>query len=296
MLTAEGLIPYLYTYNARLASRELVALGAASVDSLIAVMSGAYPVPDLAPLERTDESRTLLGCLGVPPSPDGAAARERAAYLLGDIGDPRAVAPLIAAFAGESNRFMRMAIVRALGKIGDPRATDTLIAALAAPAWTPDFCILVDDLARIGADRAIEPLIGVVQSQSYSYGSASRAARILAQRTGDPRVLDGLIGGLRLDAEFSTVQAVIEGLVTLNDPRGATGLLAFVRQMLALPVDRWDCREDNLSETDQGVIFHVLKTEFGDSIRAIRQIGDAATVAALDQALSAAPGYVPKDA
>src|SRR4051812_37761217 len=235
MLNAEGLIPYLYTYNARLASQQLVALGTMAVIPLVAVMSGGWPVPDLAPLEATEESRMLLGCLGVPPTPNCAAARERAAYLLGDIGDPRAVEPLIAAFTGETERFMRMAIVRALGKIGDPRAIEPLITALAAPAWTPDFGILVDDLARIGGEGAVEPLIGIVQSKTYSYGCAAHAARIVSRRYDDPRVLDGLIGGLRLDAEFSTLQTVIDILGEWGDPRGAQALVSFVRELIALP-------------------------------------------------------------
>jgi len=292
MLDVEGLIPYLYTYNASPASHQLVGYGSVAVLPLVAVMIGVWPVPDLAPLEATEGSRALLGCLGVPSTPNCAAARERAAYLLGDIGDPRAVEPLIAAFAGEKDRFMRMAIVRALGKIGDPRALDTLIAALAAPAWTPDFCILVDDLARIGGERAVEPLIGVMQSQTYSYGSAARAARHLAGQRDDPRVLDGLIGALRLDAEFSTLQAVIEILGDWGDPRGARALLAFVRMMIALPPDRWEDRYENLSETDQGVTFHVLKSEFGAAVAAIRQIGDGGTIVALDQALSGAADYI----
>jgi HEAT repeat protein len=295
VLDAAGLIPYLYTYNASPASQQLVALGAVAVDSLIAVMSGAQPVPDLMPLEASEESRALLGCLGVPPTPNCAAARERAAYLLGDIGDLRAVEPLIAAFAGESDRFMRMAIVRALGKIGDPRAIEPLITALAAPAWTPDFGILVDDLARIGGARAVEPLIGVVQSKTYSYGCAAHAARILSSRHDDPRVLDGLIGGLRLDAEFSTLQTVIDILGEWGDPRGAQALVSFVRELIALPPERWDDRFDNLSETDEGVTFHILKTELNAAIKAIRRIGDGETVDALKRALNESPVYIPRN-
>ena len=292
MLDAEGLIPYLYTYNAQLASRHLVELGAAAVAPLIAVLRGASTVPDLAPLERTPESRALLGCLNVPSAPNCAAARERAAYLLGDIGDERAVEPLIAAFVGESDRYMRMALVRALGQIGDARALDTLIAALASPAWTPDFCILVDDLARIGGERAIEPLIGVMQSVTYSYGSAALAVRLLADRRADPRVLDGLVGALRLDAEFATLEALIEVMSEIGDPRGAEALLKLVNEMIDLSPERWDDRYDNLSETDQGVTFHVLRTEFQAAVAAIRQIDDEETVAALEAVLSAAPAAI----
>ena len=294
MPDAEGLIPYLYTYNAQPASEQLVRLGAAAVEPLIAVMSGKRAVPDLAPLEASEAGRALLGCLGVPPTPDCAAARERAAYLLGDIGDVRAVEPLITAFAGENDRFMCMAIARALGKIGDARAIEPLIAALAAPAWTPDFGILVDDLARIGGARAVVPLIGVLQSQTYSYGCAARAARILARRRDDPRVLDGLIGALRLDAEFSTLQTVIEILGDWGALRGAEALLGFVRALIALPPERWDDRFENLSETDQGVTFHILKTELLAALAALQQIGDRDTLEAVRDSMNGAASSIPR--
>ncbi len=294
MLDAEGLIPYLYTYNARLASQQLVALGGAAVEPLIAVLNGTRPVPDLAPLEATDESRALLGCLNVPPTPATNAARERAAYLLGDIGDMRAVEPLIAALDGANDRFMRMAIARSLGKIGDVRAVEPLITVLAAPAWTPDFGILVDDLARIGGERAVEPLLGVLLSKSYSYGCAARAARILADRRDDPRVIDGLIGALRLDAEFTTLQAVIEILGEWGAVRGAAALLGFVNALMALPAEQWDDRDENLSETEQGVTFHILKTEFSAALAALRRIDDRESLDALERALSEAAVYIPR--
>ncbi|MEP7290838.1 MAG: HEAT repeat domain-containing protein, partial [Chloroflexota bacterium] len=185
-------------------------------------------------------------------------------------------------------RHARLAMVRALGKIGDSRAVEVLIAALETPAWTPDYRRLVDDLAQLGGERAIDPLIRLVQSKTYTYGSAAQAARVLLNHRADPRVLDGFIAALRLDAEFSnvefsTLQALIAGLAEIGDPRGAQSLLKWVSEMVALPAGRWDDHDENLSETDQGVVFHVLKTEYRDAVNAIRKIGDPATIAALDQ-------------
>lgn len=53
--------------------------------------------------------------------PDGNV-RRLAASALGKIGDPRAVAPLIALLAGETRPQVRQYAVKALGMIGDPRA------------------------------------------------------------------------------------------------------------------------------------------------------------------------------
>jgi len=56
-------------------------------------------------------------------------ARERAARVLGEIGDTRAVEPLISAITGEK-WIVRRAAIEALGKLGDVRAVEPLIAKL----------------------------------------------------------------------------------------------------------------------------------------------------------------------
>jgi len=59
--------------------------------------------------------------------------REAAADALGEIGDPRAVEPLIAAL-GDPDGDVREAAAEALGTIGDPRAVGPLTAALKDPS------------------------------------------------------------------------------------------------------------------------------------------------------------------
>jgi hypothetical protein len=274
----EQLIPHLYSFDARAASRRLVDLGMPAVEPMIAVLRGAYPFPE-----------AIITSLGVPTVPDGDAARERAATLLGEIGDRRAVEPLIAAFAAENSRYIRLAVARALGRIGDVRGVDTLCAALAEPAWTPEFNYLVADLHRLDPERAVEPLIVVLLSERYTYGCAAHAARLLGERKDDSRVVAGLCAALRLDAEFATVCAVIDQLIDVDDPQAEPALVGLVTEMIHLPPERWDEREDNLSETDQGVVFHVLRTEFAQAAAALRQMGAGA---ALDGLLKEAPEYV----
>ena len=55
--------------------------------------------------------------------------RQDAAFVLGLMGDPKAVKPLCVAMHNP-DALLRMIIVEALGKIGDPAATDTLRQAL----------------------------------------------------------------------------------------------------------------------------------------------------------------------
>ena len=56
------------------------------------------------------------------------------ARALGEIKDPRAVEPLIAALK-DTDKDVRQAAAEALGKIGDPRAVEPLIAALKDAEW-----------------------------------------------------------------------------------------------------------------------------------------------------------------
>lgn len=288
---AERLIPYLYSFDARTAASRLVALGAPAVDALIAVIDGRYVPPDLSCLPATDSDAPTVAA-ALPAEPQADAARERAAYVLGDIGDARAVAPLIAAYGREHDRFIRLALARALGKIGDPRAVDTLIDALAGRVWTPDCRHLVEDLARIGGARAIDTLLDLLQRAVYTYGCAAAAARLLAVHCADPRVPAGLAAGLRPDAEFITVQAAIEALESCGGAQAVPALLDFVRTLLALPSERWDDREDNLSETEQGVVFHIIKTEFWAAVGAVRRCGDETSAAVLDDLLAGAAPYL----
>ena len=71
----------------------------------------------------------LVRALGSEKDSD---AREAAADALGEIGDPKAVEPLIAALKDPDDD-VREAAAEALGRIGDPRAVDPLNAALNDP-------------------------------------------------------------------------------------------------------------------------------------------------------------------
>lgn len=276
----ERLLAQLYSADAREASDRLVALGAAAVEPLIAVLNGQHALPNLR----------LYG--GIGSVPDSAAARERAAYLLGDIGDTRAVEPLIAAYTRETSRYTRLAIALALGKIGDARAAATLVALLDDVPFTPDYARIVDDYARIAGTEAVEPLLRVARSRRYTYGGAARAVRALAKLRADPRVLPGLIDALRPDAETATVLALIDTLAETGDAHAIDALIRFIGVLIQLPAERWDERDENQSETDAGVVFHILKAQFGAATAAVRRTGTAEARARLERLLGSAPAYV----
>ena len=85
--------------------------------------------------------------------------QEMAAEVLGKIGNPQAVEPLIQALKN-TDSFVRRKAAGALGMIGDSRAVEPLIQALKrGDKWVKDEAIKA--LGMIGDPRAIEPLIAV---------------------------------------------------------------------------------------------------------------------------------------
>jgi HEAT repeat protein len=113
-----------------------------------------------------------------------ADMRKRAAIELGEIGDARAVEPLIAAL--EDPDAPHSHILRALGKIGDTRAVKPLIAALENKYYCTE---AAKALGRIGDVQAVEPLIRVLGRGDYVYRAA--AAEALGQ-IGDVRAVEPL--------------------------------------------------------------------------------------------------------
>ena len=96
---------------------------------------------------------------------DGEVRRE-AAVVLGQIGDERAVEPLIVALTGEDPWLRKEAAV-ALGKIGDERAVEPLIVALTGDdqSWVREAA--AEALGNIGDERAVEPLKAVFRNGDW---------------------------------------------------------------------------------------------------------------------------------
>lgn len=99
-----------------------VSLGAAAVGPLLSQAAFSFGT-------AAHEALVALGGSAVEPLTVALPDRH-AAEALGEIGDPRAVEPLIAALQEDGDH--RAAVVTALGKLGDPRAVEALISQL----WT----------------------------------------------------------------------------------------------------------------------------------------------------------------
>ena len=149
--------------------------------------------------------------------------RPDVARVLGDIGAPRAVGPLIAA-TRDGNVFVRASAALALGRMADERAVEHLLAAL-----EDDYSIVRnaagEALEAMGEAVTLERLTAALQYD----GPHVRAgvARVLGHRR-DPRVVEPLLAALS-DENAEVRAAAALALGEIRDPRAIEPLLATLR-------------------------------------------------------------------
>jgi len=144
---------------------------------------------------------------------NNASERGKAALKLGEIGDVRAVEPLIKALE-DGDRKMLWQAAWALGEIGDARAVEPLIRVLKVQ-FPVDQELLRESvlaLVKIGA-HAVEPLI-IVLREDADVLTRSLAAQILGQ-IGDTRAVEPLTEALK-DREEHVRKAAEEALFRLE--------------------------------------------------------------------------------
>jgi HEAT repeat protein len=181
--------------------------------------------------DQTDPITLLIQLLRHPDS----FAYSGAASALGDLGDPRAVEPLleILPYAAPG---ADQSIIWALGKIGDKRALTPLLDRLVTGDWR-ERSWAASALGELGAAEAVKPLIkafrqGVSIGDSCTWQSALRALGKIR----DDRALDLLLEAItHQDREVRCI--AIYSLGTTGDPRAIDPIIEaledpvpFVRQ------------------------------------------------------------------
>ncbi len=206
--------------------------------------------------------------------------RSIVAGVLGIIGDPRAVEPLIIALQdkGDSpgdNRLLRHAAAQALGNIGDEHALQGLITIL--KLGTNDTAVdrwIGDALCQIG-EPAVLPLIDSLKSPSAFYTAIQSLGRI-----GDRRAVEPLIDALQDKTRPDFRSTAAEALGAIGDPRAVDPLIEILRRQdydFVMPASQADG-----TITDPRALEHCA--EYGLAIaaaKALGRIGDARAVEAL---------------
>lgn len=117
-------------------------------------LQGLVGPPDISKLETKRDVPGLIRALGYERD---ARVRGAAAETLGDMGDARAVEPLLSVLQDKDGNVRRSAAT-ALGKLGDTRAVDALVATLRV--YPPEARkAAAEALGKLGDARAVEPLV-----------------------------------------------------------------------------------------------------------------------------------------
>ncbi len=153
-----------------------------------------------------------------------------AASSLAQIGDPRAVEPLLASLA-RTNPYTRDIVVRAFGHFQDGRIYDRLEPLFTDPDVKQHWA-LCDTLGKLGDVRAVGPLIAETQRDDGMIRLLAIEAlgKIAANSTerGESDAVPALLALLQREDYRELRQTIVEALSAWQDPRSLTPLLALL--------------------------------------------------------------------
>jgi HEAT repeat protein len=195
-----------------------------------------------------------------------AAVRVSAARALGEIGDPRAVDPLIQAFDDKVME-VRDAAVDALGKIGKP-AVQPLGAVLQANDWHINRSA-AKALGRIGDTLSVDYLIAALGDEKLKFMVRDDVITALGL-TGDTRAVEPLIH--RLKEEGQSVSAnVVRVLGDFHDLRAIEPLKTVlknkderVRKAAAESLDKLGWKPD---QTEDSIAYWLQKDDVDQCVK-----------------------------
>lgn len=213
---------------------------------------------------------------------DGAG-HALAAQKLGELGDSRAVEPLLQALHDRSSE-VRANAIEALGKLGDRRAVEPLIQCLqdsdffarTRAAWA---------LAELRDVRAFEPLLQRLETENDTAPCAAIVSAL--GKFGDTRAIDSLIAILRSEGQnlrdsfgFKHVRlSLVEALGLIEDPRTTDVLVEILRDRESilhhkgawdLPHKTTQCAVETLLQRQYSGLTEILIELLQDSERQIR--------------------------
>ena len=174
--------------------------------------------------EVREKAHAALRAIGEPAVPallerlsaPAADARRTAAAALGNLGDKRALEPLVALLR-DGDQGVRMVAADALGNLRDERAVPALVTALtSAGRKGPAFWAPIRALAAIGGDEALAAM-GQLATGDPSTEVRQNTTRLLGSLV-DPRTIEPLSRALK-DADPSVREVAAESLGKIDSPR-----------------------------------------------------------------------------
>jgi HEAT repeat protein len=187
--------------------------------------------------ERIAQELVKLGETAVMPliamlSGDSEGIMWKAATILGEIGDKRAVKPLIALLLDDSKDECDRGnyVATALGEIVNAEAVDPLIELALKREENTLKCMSIRALGNIGDDRAVEPLIQILENEStvnlahLGLETCWALGKLKDVRSTEPliKILEG-----SQDNKFGLADAAASALVQLDDDRIELPLLRY---------------------------------------------------------------------
>lgn len=163
--------------------------------------------------------------------------RFAAAKMLGHMG-PAAVEPLIALLTDDDDRVPPLATY-ALGEIGDARAVEPIIAALTLKGENPNMVVEGPwALSKIGDIRAVEPIIEVMGKCRFEDRASVAMALINLE---DIRALQPVLAVLKLseDTSFFSFRKIVMNLGGLTSKSEDAEVFSQVVEAIVQPVFEW---------------------------------------------------------
>jgi HEAT repeat protein len=183
----------------------------------MSLFQGLFGPPDVSKMKAKRDVKGLVNALSYDK--DEAVRREARLALL-EIGDPRAVEPLINLLKNSDVPGRKVAM-ELLGALGDARAVEPLIDALLDEHLNP-IPEVVNALCKIGA-AAVEPLVAALKSENKFI---RQAAVDILDRLGDTRAVDPLFFVLKEDGYWVVRREAAKTLGKLGDARVVGPLFA----------------------------------------------------------------------
>jgi transcription termination factor NusA len=154
---------------------------------------------------------------------EDSSVRQSAAMALGQLGDKRAVIPLIATLKDE-DRNVSQSAAEALGKLGDERAVEPLLVVLSEDEDQITRRRAAHALRCLGDKRQIDVLLAMLEDENPKF---RREAAKAVGKLKDKRAIDYLLAALE-DEDLIVRRRAAQALGQLGDERAVDALLATI--------------------------------------------------------------------